>query len=72
MGYRECDFIAPQAQLYIREESSSLRRQTASKEMLKESNRNGMQKTSSMAGQLRIPLPEIILDLLMLPSNSGL
>lgn len=72
MGYRQCDFIAPQAQLYIRVESSSLRRQTASKERLKESNRDGMQKTSSMAGQLGITLPEILLDLLRLPSNSGL
>lgn len=72
MGYRQCDFIAPQAQLYIRVESSSLRRRAARKEMLKESNLNGMPKTSSMAGQLSIALPEMVLDLLRLPSNSGL
>lgn len=72
MGYRQCDFIAPQAQLYIRVESSSLRRWAARKEMLKESNPNGMRKTSSMAGQLSITLPEMVLDLLRLPSNAGL
>lgn len=70
MGYRQCDFIAPQAQLSIRVESSLLRKWDVSKEMLKESNQKRMQKAISMAGYLGISLPEMILDLLT--SNTGL
>lgn len=70
MGYRQCDFIAPQAQLSIRVESSLLRKLDVSKEMLKESSQNRMQKAISMAGHLGISLPEMILDLLT--SNTGL